>query len=327
MNRAPHTLLVGPYVGEFGWELMNWQGRVRRVAEQGDYDRIVVCALPDRRCLYVPHDADGRVVFCPMDHLELPGAANEDHRVGSDGERLLAAAVVNAVRSQVDATCRRYSLNADGAEYMSPGYRSELWPTIRAHQSFCELRQNVDVTTDIVLVPRQRDLAAERNQPRHWWDELARRLTDSGLAVEVYAQPLDAAIRQLSRARLAVGASTGGLHLASLCRCPHYVWGSGSEARWTGLGITNRQRYETVWNPLGTPCWYDECGWQPEMSRIVDCARRALDEIGLPRGRRRVAWSLRPTWRLKRRLSRVLDGGGAISWPWRLRRIVREQIL
>jgi hypothetical protein len=106
------------------------------------------------------------------------------------------------------------------------------------------------------------------------------------------------------------------------------VWGSGPEARWTPWAITNRQRYETVWNPLGTPCRYEECGWQPTISQAVEGIRRALDEIGIPRGSRLPKSAFKPRWRIKRGLARLLEpsaGRGIV--PWRVRQFVRQSLL
>lgn len=328
MKPRADILLVAPYVGEFGWELMNWQARVRRLVDQGNHQRVIICAETDRRLLYARANTDGRIVFCPMHPLDLPGHRNEDHRVDDDGRPLAAAQLRSAVQTRMLQACAPLGISLDEAAFFMPDFNSTLWPTTPAHQTFVSLRLKRPVVTDIVLVPRRRAFADERNKPSAWWDELAGRLRDEGLSVEVSVPRLGEAVRQFSRARLAVGASTGGLHLASLCSCPHYVWGCGAEDRWTRLGITNRQRYETIWNPLGTPCRYDECGWQPPLTQVLDHCRQALDEIGLSAGQCEPGRSLKPRWRMKRRLARLLDDPGESGpWPWRLRNLVREHIV
>ena len=263
---------------------------------------------------------------CPRQRSFLPpGRANEDHRVDEQGRTIPVDELRLVVETAARWACADAGIGLDGATILTPDYKSGLWPTTRGHQLFAELRVETPIKTDVVLVPRRRKLAPERNQPDSWWEDLAGQLREVGLIVEMYPTRLNEAIARLSAARLAAGASTGGLHLASLCRCPHYVWGSGPEARWTPWAITNRQRYETVWNPLGTPCRYDECGWQPPMAHAIDGIRRALDEIGLVRGRSLPAWTLRPQWRIRRRLARLLEapaGGGVV--PWRVRQLVRE---
>lgn len=328
MNTIRRTLVVAPYIGEFGWELMNWQGRVRWLTARGGFERVVVCARTDRRPLYGEVPGRVPVVFCPVPAFEMPGEANEDHRIWPDGRPVDSKLLRELVLEQIRSACEQGGVDLTDADLMVPGFRGRTWSTERSEQVFDTLRFSLTLTTDVLLVPRSRHSATERNRPLSWWEDLAARLTGGGLRVELYRAPLEESIRQLSRARLAAGASTGGLHLASLCRCPHYVWGSDGNARWTRWGMTNRQRYETVWNPLGTPCRYDECGWQPDAAYATDQIRRTLDEIGLTDSNAAGSWALRPAWRVKRGLARVLHpADGASPWPWRLRQLVRERLV
>lgn len=322
------TLVVPPFIGEFGWELMNWQGRVRWLARHGPYDRIILCAAPDRRALYRDLCPSGQVVFCPMPTVQWPGLPNEDHRVDAYGAAISPADLAESVERHVRCVCERLGVDLRVTELLMPEYRGRLWPSTRAHQLFVNLRVASDATTDIVIVPRRRRLADERNLPRHWWEELASVLRAGGLVVEMYEPRIDHAVRQLSRARLAIGASTGGLHLASLCGCPHYVWGSGPEARWTRMRMTNRQRYETIWNPLGTPCFYDESGWRPAVGHVAQRARHALHRIGLNRRRSSGLRRCKPKWRLKRGLARFLvDEPRKTAVPWPVQNLVRMYLV
>ncbi|MFQ5500824.1 MAG: hypothetical protein ACE5EQ_00805 [Phycisphaerae bacterium] len=323
-----HTLIVAPYPGEFGWELMNWQGRVRWMARHGGFDRTFVCTTPDRRPLYTDNHSDGGIIFCPMPPSALPGEANQDHRIDSTGHRIDPVELNTLIKTQVLKQCESLEINSLSARLFMPDFRSAIWPTTHTHQAFVNLRVKSRITTDILLIQRYRSIAQDRNQAPSWWDELAERLRACGLKVETYQPRVDTAIVQLSRARLAVGASTGGLHLAALCGCPHYVWGSGPEARWTAMGITNRQRYETVWNPLGTPCRYDECGWKPGLDHVLEQARRSLDEIGIGAGHRVGRQWMHSKWRIKRGFARVLEtSGDGMPWPWRLRTLVRQHLV
>lgn len=322
------SLLVAPYLGEFGWELMNWQARVRRLALAGTHDRVIICAPPDRRPLYADLPQHRNVIFCPIGRMQLPGEASEDHRIDAAGRPIDADQLRSLAVGAAMESASRLGLAEPDMDILCSSHRSQLWSVHSGEQQFAELRVHEKLTTDVLLIPRTRRLAADRNASADWWNELADRLRNRRLRVDVYSQPISRAIAQLSASRLAAGASTGGLHLASLCRCPHYVWGSGAEIRWTRLGISNRQRYETLWNPFGTPCIYDESGWQPSIEHAEQGILRALDEIGLNCSVSRPAWSLRPKWRIKRRLARLIEAvDGRTLWPWRLRQIVRERLV
>ncbi len=321
------TLVVPPYLGEFGWELMNWQGRVRQVIREGPYDRVYLAAAPDRRTIYADLIDGRRVRFCPMPRFDWPGEANDDHRINADGIPITPPMLAAMLMAQVEESLGQQAVDADGAEWLMPPFDSSLWPTKRGVQRFMRLRKDAPIASDVVLVARMRTLAGERNQPAEWWTALAERLSQSGLRVAAYASTLGEAVRQLSLTRLAVGASTGGLHLASLCECPHYVWGPGPEARWTPMRITNRQRYETIWNPFGVACLYDELGWRPTLDQAVSGITRALGEIALaPDGGG--GRGLRSRWRIKRGLARILEApAGKSRWPWRVQELVRTRLV
>jgi hypothetical protein len=330
IRRREKTLIVAPYVGEFGWELMNWQARVRRLAGRGHYARVIVCASADRRPLYDWSEWGDRLEFCPVDLSEIPGQANDDHRVNGEGEALDPIKLRSQVAELVQRGCERDGLRTTNAQVLMPGFNSKLWPTHKRWQQFSRFGEQSKIRTDIVLVTRTRTHASQRNQSAAWWGELAAALVRAGHRVDFYPsgpQCLDQAIDLLNSSRLAVGASTGGMHLASLCRCPHLVWGSGPAQRWTSFGISNRQRYETIWNPLGTPCIYDECGWQPSVSHVCDQVGKALERIGRSDAAES-PWSFNAAWRIRRTFGRLIQTRTNFpGLPWRLRYLVREHLV
>lgn len=345
---AAPVLVVAPYVGEFGWELMNWQGRVRWEAQRGAWRRVLICAPSGRRELYdagasaCADDVQSTSMrLLPAETDDAPGEASEDHRIAADGRPMEPKCLEESARGRCVAACETAgeheiadalrSSDSSRVRLLTPGFHGELWPATDRHQRFVSYRRPRAVALDVLLVPRTRSTATERNQPATWWDELADRLRERGLRVDRYAATLDEAIEQLSATRLAAGASTGGLHLASLCRCPHFVWGPGDERRWTRLRMTNQQRYETIWNPLGTPCRYEPCGWTPAIEAIERGIVRALEQIGLPRGagaRGSVSNSRwRAAWRVRRGLSRLMFAPVDSAVPWRLREFVRNSVV
>lgn len=316
MNRLRHLVCV-PYVGEFGWELMNWHGRVRRLAEQRAAERVIVLAGSDRWLLYEDLIERGLIEFRSFPVEIIPGEPNEDHRLDAAGTPFGPAELRCMIRAAAERCYGDLVALGDEAIWFHPDYRSRVWSTARGVQSFRSLRQAGRAEFDVLLVPRRRRLAPDRNLPGSWWERLTVELRGRGLRVETYGGSISVAVRQLSTARLAVGASTGGLHLASLCECPHYVWGSGDAVRWTRRQMTNRQRYETLWNPLGTPCVYDGVGWQPSVEHVVRGTLRALERIGIPEAGRPKA-GLRLAWRVRR----AFTGGRTLALADELRRLM-----
>src|SRR5689334_9170193 len=55
-GRRAETLFAGPFLGEFGWELMSWQGFVRKLSR--GYRRTVVYCPRGREALYADFAAE-----------------------------------------------------------------------------------------------------------------------------------------------------------------------------------------------------------------------------------------------------------------------------
>lgn len=322
-------VVVAPFVGEFGWELMNWQARVRQLLREGEYEEACIVTDEPRRALY----ADLPAEHWRLPAVRLPGSASDDGRIDEHGSPLpphsLRGVIWTHLRSALAA--RGWCDASDDAPptdlaVLTPGMRGRNLPTTPPTQAFVSLRRigpHAASPIDVVLVPRSRSLAAERNQPAAWWNALAERLTSLGLSVAIYPPDLEAAIGLLSQARLAAGGSTGGLHLASLCECPHLVWGCGDEERWTALGMSNRQRYETFWNPLGTPAIYEPLGWRPSLAAAESAIAFALDEMGRgTEGGER----FRRAWKRRRALLDWSHSAAARLLPWRMRSWLKERV-
>lgn len=76
----------------------------------------------------------------------------------------------------------------------------------------------------------------------------------------------------LASSKLCIGVSSGPLHLASFCGCPHLVW-TGNE-RQKAIGGTNKDRYERIWNPFNTKVKViNKYGWTPPWEIILKAVR------------------------------------------------------
>lgn len=322
-------LIVAPYPGEFGWELMNWQGHVRQLARANTCGTMTIVGSPDRRSLYADllRSMSNRVRFCPCRPVDLPGHACDDHRIDDNNARFDADFMAARLETFTRNACRQAGFESTG-DILMPPMNSTMMPTGLPIQAFVSLHRAGPIDIDVALVTRERDVCPERNQSARWWVTLERRLQSCGLVVVRAHPPLNSAISVFSRSRIAIGASTGGLHLASLCDCPHYVWGPGAEALWTPIRITNRQRYETIWNPFGTECRYDECGWQPSIEHVVHSTLLALRQIGMPAFAATRPKRANARWLIRRKLSALIMGPPKRSKvPWRVREFVRSHLI
>ena len=97
MNCSVRTLVVAPYVGEFGWELMNWQARVRWVVGHGDYERVVVGAEADRRALEAAAEPDAETALEDLEKWHIDRVLRK-----YDGNRSHAARVLGIALTSRD---------------------------------------------------------------------------------------------------------------------------------------------------------------------------------------------------------------------------------
>lgn len=317
------VLIAAPYVGEIGWELMSWQARVRRCFHHGSFDRLVVIGAAGKEAFYQDMPLD----YVVTDLAALPGTAYEDRRYDMkrqapvDADRIRRA-IADTVANVADQWRERASV-----EILWPGYAGHIWPCTPQHQQFIRYGTSVQPQRErphVLCVQRQRALASQNNWPAESWDALREALDRAGVDTSVYPCTAAEAIEALNRADLAIGYSTGGLHLASLCGCPHLVWSCDDETRWTPWEITNRQRYQTFWNPLGTPMEYHAVRGHPEPADVAQWALGALERIGRTTGSTLHRCRTQASWHVRSLIAwRVLQPKLLRKCPWRVQQWVR----
>lgn len=256
-GRPAKALFAGPWIGEFGWELMNWQGFVRKLSRR--YETTVVCCQAGNEALYA--DFAKRIV-------------THDYRGTAECNTVLEKEVAGkAMRLALD------HLPGD-ADYLKPlGYQPFSRQEFTAYgKARSEIRQ------DILFHPRGRAFGADRNWDRRKWEELVARLGRngyrlgciglksatleiSGTYTDFRDLPLGQVMDVLASSRLLIGPSSGPMHLASLCRVPHLVW---TDRKRYARGRSNRDKYERWWNPLGTPAVVmDAHGFDPPVDAVL----------------------------------------------------------
>lgn len=322
------ALLVAPYVGEIGWELMSWQGRVRRVFHAGRFDRLVVLGAPGKSAFYADMPLDYREV----DLSSLPGAAYEDRRVQTDSREPVAAGPIRAALAGPVSLAERALRDAGWeVEALWPAYTGQIWSCDEEHQSFIRFERPARAPLprpSVALVQRTRAYRGKDNWPAEYWAELSRHLEREGTRAIVYPNEAEAAIALLSACDLAVGQSTGGLHLAALCGCPAVVWAEPDSYRATAWQMTNRQRYQTLWNPLGTAVAFHGIVGQPQPDLVAAWVRRALAQIGRRTGSRLAVSRFRCQWRARGLIDRSLVRRPSFRrWPWAVQEFVRYSLV
>lgn len=233
------TLFAGPWVGEFGWELLNWQGWVRKLAPY--YDRVLVCSRTPSESLYA-------------------GVADEfiPHQIKGVPDHVICRQIENP-----EELTRIQGLITSGMDHLVP----RLFVPAAA-QDFQQLGEvdAVDSPCEVLIHARGKGAHTQRNWPMDRWVALCEEIQNSGKRVGAIGLssdtldvpgiedfrdvPLQETLNRIRSARVVLGPSSGPMHLASLCGTPHLVWTNRGNYR---MGKTSREKYETWWNPFQTP--------------------------------------------------------------------------
>lgn len=264
-------LVVHPFLGEFGWEIMRWQAHARHVSRR--HSRAVVFCKQGMEHFY----SDFATELYPLD---IRGGTpdcwgRKDYTI-----------VPNENRRKYDnlASCRDMTHLVADREKMTRRIRQEFLPLGKKRDDF---------KYDLIIHARSDDRATERNWPRKYWDELVF-LLHGGLEIASIGHPDGAMLisgtkdlrgitlsnlcNTLRSSNLCIGPSSGPMHLSSLCECKHLVW--TDKKRWCmGMGKagTNRQRYGSYWNPFETKnIVVDQFGWQPNPQQIYPFVVEAI---------------------------------------------------
>jgi len=262
-------LIAGPWVGEFGWELMSWQAHVRDKARRGKYEHITVLGPPGHAPLY----SDFADVYVPV---TLNGTkdcwrtedVNRRDRLQVNGlvDRLINGNTHSLVPEGLVPIEAQYFLAFGDGRKVPPDKRFDVLVHVRQPINKRKSHAWHPVHAEMViekLVERGLTVAAIGTQAECPMGAIDRRNL-----------PLDKLVDLMAATGVVIGPSSGPMHLASLCCTPHVVW---TDKQWySAIRGTNKKRYESFWNPFRTPCIVLEEGWQPNPDLIALKTEEAL---------------------------------------------------
>ncbi len=262
-------LVAGPFLGEFGWELMQWQGYVRQLAKF--YTETVVFGRTSSHYFYQDFASEFNAVDCASwdtDAYELHGFNYNEWALQFPHSDLLVA----------DNRCLELRSNFDQAFIPFGVYRQANAYDVVIH------------ARDIPVLTGNTEKHL-RNWPKDRWDEVCQsldglRLAAVGIPELSYCPENVTDLRGieteylcsvLASSRLCVGPSSGVMHLATLCRTPQLIWtSSGYTAGFGGVAY----RYVRSWNPFATPVRVlTEMGIDPTAKYIEAELTTFLDEL------------------------------------------------
>jgi ADP-heptose:LPS heptosyltransferase len=249
-------VFYGPWIGEFGWELMTWQAWCREDAKQ--YKKVYACSYPDMKYLY-----EDFAIFIPHQHpkrhldwrnvedviYEKPEGAvqiipHKEYRAGQQDFKCFGD-------TPLDIRAFDYLIHARGINKGGKNYPREKWE-------------------ELVKILNSKSIASIGTDPDLWVDG----------TVDMRNKSLPQLTACMKRARAVIGQSSGVMHLAALTNVPIVVWGPGGQ-QFGGDSLADR--YYTTWNPLGNEVRFIENNqWQPNPMEIADVVKVLAEPIKTP---------------------------------------------
>lgn len=253
-KRAP-KLFIGPWIGEFGVELLRWQSIARTLAKSREWAEIIVATHPDRFFLY--EDFASKFVPYVPHTIHTVGFGCKGHRGETIHERYIDEKQGDVwLNPQIEADTEKHYYPISGCRST---YRNFAAGTTAPKKRF-----------DVLLHARATGKASQQFKnwsnlhfnavvealPNTW------RIASTGSVTgahkikgtdDLRGIPLKELAAYCQTAKLVVGPSSGTIHYAMHCGAPVVTW----------IGQDDRYNYFPVWNPWDTPvCCLP--GWQPE---------------------------------------------------------------
>lgn len=251
-------------MGEFGWELMSWQGFLRRIAPR--YTEVVVVCQRGHEPLY--SDFTNKFIT---------------HTIGGRKDRWFLCDTAE----KMELGKLKHSLLRNTGTRMQP---ARFVPP--RDQKFVKYgkAKNAPYHFDVLLHAR---LPIGKQRFRQWdtaiCDEFAAGLVKRGISVaaigtEAYAPPgvkdlrnipLDSLMDVMAASKLLVSPASGPVLLSALCGLPFLSWCVPDYK--SCVGTTDRDRLENLWNPFKTKCRVlDQHGWKPAAPVLLDNVEQML---------------------------------------------------
>ena len=278
MHRKKSILIAGPWVNEFGWELMVWQPAVRYKRMRDKYEKCYVITFKNHKYLY--EDCE---VF---DHQQQLMDAKF-------GFTLPSLEMINDLVKK----CIAHFNISEPYDLFSPrqyvSFKSRIKRALKIrdtlHRNFFVSDTNLE-DFDIGFHFRSFERAGDikgKSFPPDKADQLVSMCLNSHYkvccigapgysyvpkgAINRQSEDLEISIRYMSKCRLIVGGSSAPMHLASLCHLPIVIW--------TGPPF-DASRYFKSWNPFNAKVFLvTEQNFNPEINDIYACIENAMLNI------------------------------------------------
>ena len=261
------TILAGPWVGEFGWELFCWQGYLRKLSDNGN--KIIVVSRKTSKFLY--DDFANKFIACN------PHGTNTDAYKCIDSKpKLKNILKQNKFDKHIDPR--------KGIVFFS-NESVDQYKNFKGQHFYKYGKKGSVNGYDVLVHARSTNKCGTyfRNWTLDKWEHLSKILKRENLSIASIGLKNDALLVPntddllgvelkdmvdiMANSRIIAGPSSGPMHLASLCGLTQVVW---SEHK-------NRQKYKVHWNPFNTKVvFYCKESWNPTVENAYGLIKRGL---------------------------------------------------
>jgi len=298
MKQDNNVMVSLPFIGEIGHLCFSWGPVVNRALKENNIEKCIVYGANGMSKMF-PFADDYRVVELPKGIAETITFRDPSPEIQSQTTEM-----INNIQSEVIeefGNCLIFWIPSMLEMNHSPLYLNEGLPyqlgdrdlkssTLKMDEPFTNTEYDKG---DIVFCIRDRELSSYRNYPFHRWKEIFEACGDMDRNCTIVGKinnetewkdvckdlpkniedrtnqtSIDDCIDIFSKAGLAVGGSSGTLHIASRCGCNHLVWGKESL----------RDRYEILNNFNADMSFIGENGWFPPVTTVVDEINMMIDK-------------------------------------------------
>lgn len=265
-DKLKNTLIAGPWVGEFGWELFAWQAYIRRLSYH--FDKTIIISREKSKALY----EDFATQF--IAHNPYGGMADSFFMYNVDTQACFRE-IVKQNKIVLDKNTTLLLPRRIGIPPHTHYSHEIPFGKFSIAPEYVCFGVEIEKEYDYVFHIRNRKLREQDNWSLENWSKLLELLGDKKIACigtkessgivdgadDLRGSDLKKVTTVLRNATCAFGPSSGPMHLASLCACPHVVWSTKK----------NKIRYEENWNPLKTPVLFlGEYEWHPTAEYVYN---------------------------------------------------------
>lgn len=260
--------VVRPFLGEMGWELLRWQAYIR-YKSYSYYDMVVFCQKGYEYFYEFKNELMAHVIGVKVIDPGIPDCWDND-------------------TAKLDYYWRPEEFKE--ADIIVP---SKEICCGDIEQEWIKFGEHSEDFFDVVIHARaeKRNGTEERNWSKDKWEALVDGFRGLKIccigskggshairgAKDMRGISMEPLCNLLASSRTCIGPSSGPIHLASLCGCPHITWSDKKKWMVGDKQATNRERYCTIWNPLGTKVEFiDDEGWNPSVGMVEKTVRSLI---------------------------------------------------